>query len=94
MKDSNKDVVEFRISEMLGIALTVVVTAIGIAYGINVVSDVGSEFTSGSKERNATDDALTGLAKLPSKLPLIMTVVVAAILIGILVRYLWVKGSA
>jgi len=93
MKTEQKDVAEFRLSEMLGIALTVVVTGIGIAYGINVVSDVGTEFTANTKERNATDDALEGLAKLPAKLPLIMTVVVAAILIGILVRYLWTPGS-
>lgn len=40
----------------------------------------------GSSEVNATNDMLTGLAKLPSKLPLIVTVIVAAIIIGLLVR--------
>lgn len=40
---------------------------------------------------NATVDAINGVAKLPEKIPLIATVVVAAIIIGILVRYLFVK---
>lgn len=37
---------------------------------------------------NATEDAITGVAKLPEKLPLIATVIVAAIILGIVVRYL------
>ena len=40
---------------------------------------------------NATDDAIRGVGKLPEKLPLIATVIVAVIIIGILVRYLMVQ---
>lgn len=40
---------------------------------------------------NASRDSIIGIAKLPSKLPLIATVVVAAVIIGILVRYLMVR---
>ena len=40
---------------------------------------------------NATTDAIAGVAKLPEKMGLIATVIVAAIIIGILVRYLMVK---
>lgn len=40
---------------------------------------------------NATDDAIGGVAKIPEKIPLIATVVIAAIIIGILVRYLFVR---
>jgi hypothetical protein len=36
---------------------------------------------------NGTVDAITGVAKFPSKLPLIATVVVAVVIIGILIRY-------
>lgn len=42
---------------------------------------------------NATGDALTGVAKFPAKLPLVVTVIVAAVIIGILVRYLMVRFS-
>ena len=39
-------------------------------------------------EFNATGDAIEGVAKLPAKMPIIATVVVAAIIIGIIIRYL------
>ena len=40
---------------------------------------------------NATQDAVNGVAKIPEKMPMIATVIVAAIIIGILVRYLMVR---
>lgn len=78
----------FEIKDMLPIALTLVVTGIGVAYGLNVMEDVQGDLTVNSAAYNATGDAITGVAKLPNKLPLIVTVIVAAIIIGILVRYL------
>lgn len=36
---------------------------------------------------NGSDDALTGVAKFPAKIPLIATVVVAVVIIGVLIRY-------
>jgi hypothetical protein len=46
----------------------------------------------GSAQLNATKDAVTGVGKFPSKLPLIATVVVAVIIIGILVKYFTTKA--
>jgi len=83
----------FALGDILPIALTLVVAGIGVAYGLNVMGDVKSDMTTDSVEYNATADAITGVAKLPEKFPLIVTVVVAAILIGILTRYLLVKYS-
>ena len=40
---------------------------------------------------NATDDAVAGVAKFPEKMEMIATVIIAAIIIGILVRYLMVR---
>ena len=65
------------------------VLGIGVAYGLNVMADVQADFTANTAEYNATADAITGISKIPEKLPLIATVVVAAIIIGILVRYLF-----
>ena len=45
----------------------------------------------GQQHYNATNSAMTGVSKLPEKLPLIATVVVAAIIIGILVRYMLLR---
>ena len=82
---------KFEIRDILPIALTLVVVGIGTAYGLSVLSDVRTDFTAGTAEANATDDAIRGVAKLPEKLPLIATVIVAVIIIGILVRYLMVQ---
>lgn len=57
------------------------------------MGDVKSDMEVNSAEYNATGSAIQGVAKLPEKFPLIVTVVVAAILIGILTRYLLVKYS-
>ena len=53
--------------------------------------DATSNFNCTDAELNATKDAITGVAKIPEKLPLIVTVIVAAVIIGILVRYLMVR---
>jgi len=87
-----KQVCEFDITDMLPIGLTFVVLGIGLAYGLNVMGDVRDDFTvTTSAEYNATTKAIEGVAKIPEKMPLIATVVVAAIIIGILVRYLMVR---
>ena len=86
-----KHIVRFDIRDLLPIGLTFVVLGIGLTYGLNVMGDVQSDMTSGSTEYNASGDAIRGVAKIPEKMPLIATVVVAAIIIGILVRYLMVR---
>ena len=80
---------KFQIQELLGIGLTLVVLGIGLAYGLEVMGDVRDDMTANTMERNATEDAISGVAKLPEKMPTIATVVVAAVIIGILVTYLW-----
>ena len=96
---------KFQIQDMLGIGLTMVVLVIAIAYGLQVTGDVkqdmyednlGAGCNSTDKYAcgaayNATEDGITGVAKLPEKLPMIATIVVAAIVIGILVNYLWAR---
>lgn len=86
-----KQVAKFQVGDILPLALTIVVTGIGVAYGLNVLADVKADMTVNSAEYNATGEAITAVAKFPSKLGLIVTVIVAAILIGILVRYLMVR---
>lgn len=48
-------------------------------------------YTGCGYEYNATGSAIAATGKIPSKLPLIATVVVAAVIIGILVRYLFLR---
>lgn len=81
----------FDVGDILPLALTITVAGIGMAYGLSVLGDVQADMTANSAEYNATGDTITAVAKFPKKLGLIVTVVVAAILIGILVRYLLVR---
>ena len=81
----------FQIGDLLGIGMTLVVLGIGLAYGLQILGDVQDDMTADSEEYNATGDAIEGVAKLPEKLPMIVTIIVAAVIIGILVRYLWVR---
>jgi hypothetical protein len=86
-----KQEAEFQIQDLLGIGMTLVVLGIGLAYGLNVMGDVQDDMTADSAEYNATGFAIDGVATIPEKLPLIATVIVAAVIIGILVRYLFVQ---
>ncbi len=81
----------FEISQLLTIGMTLVVLGIGLAYGLQVMGDVQDDMTVDSVEYNATGDAMEGVAKIPNKLPTIATIIVAAVIIGILIRYLWVR---
>ena len=91
----------FDIKDLLPIGMTLVVLGIGLAYGLNVMGDVQSDFVTGATgcnstvttscgaEYNATGDAVTAVAKIPEKLGLIVTVIIAAVIIGILLKLLW-----
>lgn len=78
----------FAIGDLLPIALTFVVTGIAIAYGLQVMGDVKGDMTLDSLEYNATTQAQGAVAKIPSKMGLLVTVVIAAIVIMVLIRYL------
>lgn len=82
---------KFDIADILTIGLVLVVTGIALAVGLQIMGDVQTDMTDNTTEYNATTSAIEGVAKLPEKMPLIATVVVAAIVIGILVRYLFVR---
>ena len=83
--------IKFQLKELLGVGFTLVVLGIGLAYGLQVMSDVEDDMTSGSVEQMAVANATLGVAKIPEKLPTIATVIVAAVIIGILVTYLWAR---
>jgi len=81
------------IGDLLGIGMTIVVLVIGLAFGLQITADVRDDMTPYSAEYNATTDGIEAVSKIPAKLGTIVTVVVAAILIGMLIRYLWVRYS-
>jgi hypothetical protein len=84
-------VYEFELADLLGIGMTFVVLGIGLSYGLSVMVDVRDDFTINSHEYNASQDTITAIKKIPTKLGLIVTIVLASVIIGILVRYLFVR---
>lgn len=59
---------------------------------LNATGGTGGDHVE-SLEFNATLNGATGVSKLPAKVPLIATVIIAAIIIGILVRYLFMRSQ-
>ena len=87
--EKKKVVAEFEVKDLLGIGMTLVVLVIGLSFGLQVTGEVRDDMTADTAERNATEDGITAIGKIPEKLPTIVTVIVAAVIIGVLVRYLW-----
>lgn len=83
----------FQVKDMLTLGITIVVLGIGLGLGSQVLGDVQDEQTSGSAEFNATGDAIEGLGNFSSKLPLIALVIVTAVIIGIIVKFLVVRNK-
>jgi hypothetical protein len=83
-----KTVSKFAIQDLLPIGMTFVVLGIALSYGLLVMGEVQDDMTEDSVEYNATSKGIEGVAKIPDKLPMIVTVVIAAVIIGILVTYL------
>ena len=92
LKKKEEEVAEIQFADLLGIGMTLVVLVIGLAYGADIVADVGDDMTENTTEYNVTVDGLSAIKKLASKLSMIMTVMVAAVIIGLLIRYLWVQN--
>jgi len=107
---------KFEVGDILYLALTLVVAGLGIAFGLNVLSETKTDMcdeatatydatddrcensTGGTlgvtpypAQLNATKDAVTGVSKFTDKMGLIATVIVASIVIGVLVRYLFMR---
>lgn len=90
-KQIEEEVVYFSLQEILPIGMTFIVLGIGLAYGLSVMSDVRDDMTDGSKSELAANQTIDAVAKIPAKLGLIVTIVVAVIIIGLLIRYLLVR---
>lgn len=87
-KTKENQIAEVEMNKLIPITVGLITASVIVAFGINIVNDVGSDFTVNSTEYNATVDATTGLAKITSKIPLIVTIIVAAVIITLLVRNL------
>lgn len=79
----------FEISTIAGIAITFVVIAIVLSFGAKIVQDLQDDVDDGlnGSAFNATENGLASLEEFSSWLPTLALIVVAAVIIGIIVRY-------
>ena len=70
---------------LVGVAVAFIVVALVLAFGSMILSDTQADMTTNSQAYNTTGQGLTATGKLSAKLPLIATVIVAVIIIGLLI---------
>jgi hypothetical protein len=81
-----------ELNQILTVGIIIAVAGIGLVFTMDILSDVKDDYTtSQTANDNLTRDvavsAQDSLTNIGSKMPLIATVVVAAILIGLLLRF-------
>ena len=79
---------EFTIQEIVPIAIIFVVVTIVLSYGATILSNVQATQTANSYAYNISGQGLSSLNNFATNLPLMATIVVAAIIITILIVYL------
>jgi hypothetical protein len=84
------DVAELQFGDLLGYGVTTVVIVLVLAFGATILADIKTD-TDDPAALQVIGNGSAGLAKLGSKIPIIMTVIVAAIIIGILVTSFYFK---
>lgn len=75
----------FGLGALANVAIIIVVVAMVSVLGLQLLSDTQDDLTANSAEYNATADAITGVSKIPDKLPLIVGAVVLVIVISIII---------
>lgn len=76
----------FGLEALSPAVISIVVVAIVSVLGLTLLADQQADLTASSAEYNATSDAIEGVSKFPSKLPMIAGVIVLVLIIAILVR--------
>jgi len=79
----------FNVADMLPLGMNIVVVGIALSLGLTILNDFKDDQTADSNAYNGTESAEEGLVKFTSYLPTIALVIVVSIIIGIIVRYLF-----
>lgn len=74
---------EFR--DLLPVGVAIIVLGLVISFGLQVVTDIRADTTDSDAEA-VLNDTVSGVGILTSKLPIIVTVLVAAVIIGVLLK--------
>lgn len=72
------------VAGLVSLGIVLVVFAIVVSYGAEIVGDTRDDFVANSVEYNISSDSLEGIAVTADKLPTVGRITVAAIIIGII----------
>jgi len=86
-KIQEKETVEFDINALFGLTILIGIIALSASYILQSMSDVRDDFTAGTLEYNATTSGMEGVAKIPTKLPLIVGIVLIVVIIALFKRF-------
>ena len=75
--------------ELILVAVILVVAALTLGFGAEVLQDQANDLTAGSTERQAVQNGTLAIANLSRRLPTIATVFGISIIVGLLVVYLY-----
>lgn len=81
------------VNQLGALGLVVVVAAIILGMGAEILAELQEQQTANSSAYNITSQGLAGLAVFGNWIPLIALVLVASIVIGVIVRYLGNAGG-
>lgn len=78
----------FRIGDLVGIGITLVVVGVVLSFGAKINSSISDDFDVNSTEKSIVDNSTEGIQTLAENMPLIATIVVAAVVVGIIIVYM------
>ena len=81
------------IAGLISAVLGIVVLGLLLTYTADIVQDVSDDQTAGTAARNATDSGLVAINNLSSNTPLLATVIIFAVILGVVVTFLAVRKS-
>jgi len=83
-----------NVQQIIPLGIVFVVIAIVLAFGSQILDDLQDQQTTSSYAYNVTGKGLESLQTFSNWLPTMALVIVASVIIGILVTYLWVRRAA
>jgi hypothetical protein len=100
MKMEEKQILEYNFQDLLPIGLVVITLVLVLAYGADIVGNVGDDHVTGAAGCNATtrvncnyaynvtDSGTLSLNNMGDKIPTIVGVLVAAVIIGVVMSFM------
>jgi hypothetical protein len=78
---------------LTGIVLALVVAGVFLTVGIYVMDEFSDEFVAGTYAANASDDALGAMDDIGGWFPIIVTVAIAALILGLVLTFGFLGGA-